>query len=59
MAESSFRETELLVAAKELWASVGFVVLGSIIVHGVTSSLVMDAFERWQDDRHEASEANP
>ena len=48
LAESSFQERELVVAAEELWAFVGFVVLVSIVVHGIASSPVMDAFERWQ-----------
>ncbi|RDI70243.1 cation:proton antiporter [Halopelagius longus] len=47
LAEASFRERELAVAAEELWALVGFVVLLSIILHGVSSSPVMDAFDRW------------
>ena len=47
--ESSFRQLELLVAAERLWALVGFVVLTSVVVHGVTASPVMDAFTRWED----------
>lgn len=43
LAESSFREAELVVAAEELWALVGFVVLVSIVLHGITASPVMDA----------------
>jgi NhaP-type Na+/H+ or K+/H+ antiporter len=49
LAESSFQEVELLIAAEELWAFVGFVVLLSIVLHGVSSSPIMDALERWQD----------
>jgi len=45
--ESSFQEFELLVAADRLWALTGFVVLVSILVHGVTASPVMNAFEQW------------
>ncbi|UTF54749.1 cation:proton antiporter [Natronosalvus rutilus] len=48
LAESSFQERELLVEAGELWAFVGFVVLMSIILHGVSSSAVMDAYDRWR-----------
>ncbi|QLG28864.1 cation:proton antiporter [Halorarum halophilum] len=46
LAESSFRETELLIAAEELWAFVGFVVLTSILLHGISSSPVMNALDR-------------
>ena len=46
LAHASFRERELVVAAEELWAFVGFVVLGSIVLHGVSSSPVMDALDR-------------
>ncbi|WP_335999317.1 cation:proton antiporter [Halorientalis halophila] len=48
LAESSFREIELIVAAEELWAFVGFVVLASILLHGVSASPVMDRLDRWQ-----------
>lgn len=51
LAESSFQEMELLVAAPELWAWVGFVVLTSILLHGISSSPVMDALDRWKDER--------
>ena len=51
LAESSFQEVELLIAAEELWAMVGFVVLTSIVLHGMSSSPVMDALERWQRRR--------
>lgn len=55
LAESSFQERELLVEAGELWAFVGFVVLMSIILHGVSSSLIMDAYDQWRR-RHRESE---
>lgn len=48
LAESSFRERELLVAAEELWAFVGFVVLMSIVLHGISSSPLMSAVDRWK-----------
>lgn len=48
LAESSFQEIELVVAAEELWAFVGFVVLSSIVVHGISSSYVMAALDRHQ-----------
>lgn len=45
LAESSFQEIELLIAAGELWAFVGFVVLVSIVLHGISSSPIMDTLE--------------
>ncbi|QLG64217.1 cation:proton antiporter [Halorarum salinum] len=49
LAESSFIELELLVAADRLWALVGFVVLASTVLHGVTASAVMDVVDRRQE----------
>ncbi len=46
LAHVSFAELELVVAAERLWAIVGFVVLTSIVVHGVTASPIMSAIER-------------
>ena len=59
LAESSFREAQLVAAAEELWAFVGFVVLTSIIIHGVSSSPAMDALEQWhQRDSGDAASAD-
>jgi NhaP-type Na+/H+ or K+/H+ antiporter len=44
--EASFQEFELLVAAERLWALLGFVVVGSIVIHGITASPVMNVVER-------------
>lgn len=46
--EATFAEMELLIAAEELWALVGFIVLTSIVVYGATGSLVMQALDRWR-----------
>lgn len=46
LAESSFQEMELLIASEELWAFVGFVVLLSIIIHGISAAPIMDVLER-------------
>ncbi len=46
LAHASFEEMELIVAAEWLWAFVGFVVLLSIFVHGLTASQVMNAVDR-------------
>lgn len=59
LAKSSFRERQLAIAAEELWAFVGFVVLTSILLHGISSSPVMDALDRWHRKiRARRSEAN-
>jgi NhaP-type Na+/H+ or K+/H+ antiporter len=47
--EASFAELELVIAADRLWALVGFVVLTSVVLHGITASPVMNAFDRWED----------
>mgnify|MGYP000159195941 FL=1 len=57
LAESSFAEIELLVAAEQLWALVGFVVLASVVLHGVSSSPIMTAFDRWRGDVRSTGEA--
>ena len=46
LAEASFQEIELIVAAEQLWAFVGVVVLGSILLHGVSASPVMAVLDR-------------
>ncbi|WP_327052383.1 hypothetical protein [Halomicrococcus gelatinilyticus] len=48
--EASFAERELLVAADELWALVGVVVLTLIVVHGISASAIMDLLDRARDD---------
>ncbi len=47
--EASFQELELLVAAERLWALVGFVVLASVVIHGIAASPVMATFEDWEE----------
>lgn len=42
----SFRQIELLVASQRLWALLGFIVLTSIVLYGVTASSVMDPIEQ-------------
>ncbi len=51
LSQSSFTELELLVAADELWAIVGFVTVASIAIHGTTATPVMEAFEEWRSRR--------
>lgn len=49
LAQASFEELELLVQAEVLWAILGFVVLSSVVVHGVASGPVMAAVDRRRD----------
>ena len=44
--EATFQEFELIVDANVLWAFTGFVVLVSIVIHGVTATPVMDRLDR-------------
>ncbi|WP_224267988.1 cation:proton antiporter [Haloprofundus salinisoli] len=46
LAHASFRQRELVVVANSLWAFVGFVVLVSVVVHGVSASPVMESLDR-------------
>jgi NhaP-type Na+/H+ or K+/H+ antiporter len=52
--EASFGELELLIAADRLWAVVGFVVLASVVLHGMTASPVMKALDRRREHRESA-----
>ncbi|MFC6825593.1 cation:proton antiporter [Halopelagius fulvigenes] len=45
--EATFKEQELIVAAEELWALLGFIVATSTVVHGIAASPVME----WLDER--------
>ena len=55
--EASFSERELLVAADELWALVGFVVLASITIHGISVDPVMSVLDRSRE-KEEAEQAS-
>ena len=55
LAQSSFAELELLVAAELLWAFVGFVVLTSIVLHGATASAVMTYVDRIRPSHRDGS----
>jgi len=46
LAQASFEELELLVQAEALWAILGFVVLSSVVIHGVAAGPVMVAVDR-------------
>ena len=53
--EASFEERQLLIAADKLWALVGFVVLTSIVVHGISVNSVMN----WLDRTRDAASSEP
>jgi NhaP-type Na+/H+ or K+/H+ antiporter len=50
--EATFAELELLLAVDELWALTGFVVLTSIVVHGISVNPVMSFLDRIREDPH-------
>ena len=54
--EATFMEVELLVAADRLWAFVGFVVLTSIVVHGIAANPVMSRLERGDSEASESTD---
>lgn len=54
--EATFAEMELLVAADRLWAFVGFLVLTSIFLHGLTANRVMTALDAWQKAKREQTD---
>ncbi|WP_193570573.1 sodium:proton antiporter [Halorubellus sp. JP-L1] len=53
--EASFQEAELVLAGERLWALLGFVVLVSIVVHGISANYVMNVVDRRRHG-HEADE---
>jgi len=44
-------DIESIVKGPALWAFVGFLVLVSAVLHGISRSPVMDVFERWERRR--------
>jgi NhaP-type Na+/H+ or K+/H+ antiporter len=46
--QASFQEFELTIAAEQLWATLGFVVLASLTLHGITAGPVMNTLDRWR-----------
>jgi len=50
---ASFAETEILVAAEELWAFLGFVVVASLTLHGVSAAPVMNSIDEWRTEHKE------
>ncbi|WP_224448598.1 cation:proton antiporter [Haloprofundus salilacus] len=54
LAHASFRQRELVAAAEQLWAFVGFVVLVSVVLHGVSASPIMNELDRRRERATEA-----
>jgi NhaP-type Na+/H+ or K+/H+ antiporter len=50
---ASFQEFELVVAASELWATLGFVVVASLTIHGISASPVMNTIDKWRKEHKE------
>jgi NhaP-type Na+/H+ or K+/H+ antiporter len=50
---ASFQEFELVVAAEELWAILGFIVVASLAIHGITAGPVMNAVDQWRVEHKE------
>ena len=50
---ASFQEFELVVAQDQLWAFLGFVVIASLTVHGITAAPVMNTIDRWRSEHKE------
>ncbi len=54
--EASFQEIELLVQAENLWALTGFVVLTSMVVHGIAATPVMNWVDQVRNIRQDEFE---
>ena len=50
---ASFQEFELVVAADQLWAFLGFVVVASLTLHGVSAAPVMNSIDEWRSEHQE------
>jgi NhaP-type Na+/H+ or K+/H+ antiporter len=50
---ATFQEFELVVAAEKLWALVGFVVVASLTIHGISAAPVMNTIDEWRSDHKE------
>jgi len=48
--QASFQQMELLIAADRVWALVGFIVLTSSVLHGITATPVMEAVDQWREE---------
>jgi NhaP-type Na+/H+ or K+/H+ antiporter len=50
---ASFQEFELVVATDQLWALLGFVVVASLAIHGITAAPVMNTIDQWRSENKE------
>jgi len=50
---ASFQEFELVIAAEELWAVLGFVVVASLTIHGISAGPVMSTIDQWRTEHKE------
>ncbi|WP_459190739.1 cation:proton antiporter [Halosimplex sp. J119] len=50
---ASFQEFELVVATDQLWALLGFVVVASLAIHGITAAPVMNTVDEWRSKHKE------
>jgi NhaP-type Na+/H+ or K+/H+ antiporter len=48
--QASFQQMQLLIAADRVWALVGFIVLTSSVLHGITATPVMEAIDQWRKE---------
>jgi len=48
--QASFQQMQLLIAADRLWALLGFIVLASSVLHGITATPVMNAVDQWRKE---------
>ena len=56
--EASFQQTELLLAADEIWALVGFIVVLSSVLHGSVVTSVMNFVDQWRAENKEGFNPN-
>ncbi|WP_123538555.1 cation:proton antiporter [Halosimplex salinum] len=50
---ATFQEFELVVATNQLWAFLGFVVVASLVLHGITAAPVMNTIDEWRSEHKE------
>ncbi len=48
--QASFQEVELVVAADQLWAFLGFVVIASLTIHGFTAGPIMNKVDEYREE---------
>lgn len=56
--QASFQEVELIIAGPRLWALLGFIVIFSMVVHGLTVTVVMNRLDALRRAREADTEAH-